>query len=1043
MSGLLFESEAALAHALGAALIPAAVAASAVRYARVDDGRAVVVDAAGLAEGVKEALVAMGVRPGRLPKDALVAPFWPAIVRPRPNAAPSFHVVLFVSEEGTRGLDIATELLSKGAERIDIARFDGGVLVRALRPSFYVLSRVLETQAQIAAFVPVSERSESVWVAAGFASPALAGVTPAAGEIVLMTAEGAIRTLQPEPFRAIWDHLEITLAPAGESPRPLPLARRQVPLGLARVTTPKVPTLWLLREDAVATIDQLVETAPEDVLRALSFVACGPRDSPLVVLRASKPMPLFPRGDAYAAVPELPDVFVPIDRRVHPPIWSDRLRAVVGGPDDKIRWLVPPEPGGALRVDSAALDAFVPLVDWVEFVAEPHELEPWLRAVSFEPGAFDAIAGEPEPRQAKREDDATPDEVRKRRRRPLVTRSPVVTSAPALSSIALQPPSRRAAALMLTPAQVEQALEEAEAAFAEREDPLADPSRDGGWLDLANLYERASLPRDAALCRARLVFSESRLAPSALADWRETASPDDVLGLVCGLHGASMGEQAPPPPDQLATAFEELDRAEGRLCVRSQWIGMSAIAALSGGDDLLLARARDRVFSRLEGGLSALRDLPRVVRQMEGEAVNERRRALTNVLTFLEKEPRARSSVEAPEELTRAYVRWVFAIALARAGGGAEAHELGAKARAAIPNDDPIHDALRAWFSSRLTQALEDEPESTPVGHDAIEARERLDRLGKYKVDRVRQAVRIIEPAIDLDPFRSFRNTGDDAGVALLRAVFTAKSAAAQASIVDGAWERAHHASGDDFEKSVMSLVGALGCCPPRVTGPRLAGLGELVASAPPNVALRLLLGALPLAERFETSEATDAIAALVASRVAGLGHEALAELAPRLAATALALRHQEAMHAIGEAVAASLSRLAGDDPRSSVARLELTRALAHLGIEGDHESVFTVERALLGRPLTPVDRHSQIRALAACAAAISRLDWAFALTTEWARATDSYNTNSHLCLSAVELADAFASALAPHRGDGVSLARRLCDEDERAVRAVLFREEP
>jgi hypothetical protein len=167
-----------------------------------------------------------------------------------------------------------------------------------------------------------------------------------------------------------------------------------------------------------------------------------------------------------------------------------------------------------------------------------------------------------------------------------------------------------------------------------------------------------------------------------------------------------------------------------------------------------------------------------------------------------------------------------------------------------------------------------------------------------------------------------------------------------------------------------------------------------------------------------------------------------VADVAGRLARGSRALRRHAEAAALHAPLLKLSEKLANPDPASAIGRLGLARALAALGHEEGASTTLSEERGLLQRQLAPAQRLGLIRALASTAASIRATDAVVGLTAEWAKTTDSYNTNSHLCLSAVELADAIASALVPHRGDAASIARRLADEDEWAVRSHVLSEE-
>lgn len=1095
MKGLRFDSAAVLSRTLGAGLIPAEVASAAVEYwlEREDDPDGpLIVDASALPAKAHKALVELGVKKvAAAGAHKRSAPFWAAILRPEP-APPKGpksgreDVVLFLtgdasedepatrSREGDSALALATELLVQGSERVEIATWSGGALVRAFRPSHYVVLRAQEPGSAVKVYAPIAPGSDSVFLELGYRHPAMSALSAAAGEILLVDATGAVLAVTPSAFRPVWDHLTLTVTSKAEGKPPIALAKRKVPLRLARAVTPKVATLWVLRQNGVAALDQLVESAPEEVLRALSFAAFGDRDAPTVVLSSSQPIPLYLDAEAYAPHAELGDVYIPIDRRVHPPVWADRLRAAVGGPDDKLRWLSPTQ--GGLCVESIASNKLAPLYDWVELVTESREVEPWLRSVAFEPQAFELLYGQVAPTRTKREREEKIEAEPRSRRAP---RAPIAVPAPAPPPVAVPAGPRPRgqakadkAAVTASETENEAALRDLETHFRAQAGALSAPERDDDWLSLARAYAATRLERDAALCRARLLFDGSPHGGVALSEWlgpsgqspaRLMAVIDAALegepksgpmfALVAALAALAAARGAAPesvrggavssrdlPAEKLAVVEAHLAEHGSLLCVRSLWLGLRAIVSLSGEDDLALARARDRVFARLENGLSLSRDLPRVVRAFD-EGRGDRGRVLGDVLRFFEATPRAKSPVEAPPASTLVYVRLVFAIAFARTGESDRASALLGEARAKLDAKDPVHGALLTWFGSRMAQALEGDPESAPLPGAVLGLRDKLDRLQQYKIDRVRQSVKLLEPDTDLDPFKSFGLGGADVRSEVLRKIHAAKHAREMAAIIDAAWAATLAEKPEDRVERALGLLAAMAGCPVRVAATRLADVGALCEGAPAESAVKILMQALPLAERFETAEASDRIVSLLNEQLRAIDAAKVAELAPRIARGTLVIRHHEAREPFRAALTELYSRLTLPDVGSAIGRLALWRALSMLGEAEGAAATLASERALLERQLAPAQRLALIRALAATATALGRVDDVVALTREWTKTTDSYNTNSHLCLSAVELADAIASALVPQRGDAISRARRLADEDEWFARSRVLSE--
>ncbi len=103
--------------------------------------------------------------------------------------------------------------------------------------------------------------------------------------------------------------------------------------------------------------------------------------------------------------------------------------------------------------------------------------------------------------------------------------------------------------------------------------------------------------------------------------------------------------------------------------MRVAWLAWSALATLSRGDVLTLARARDRLLERLhQNGLSRDLDMPYFLR-FTGDGAGDRARLARDHLLQLHEEARAwvdRGSMTGPH--TAALADLVFAFGLARLG---------------------------------------------------------------------------------------------------------------------------------------------------------------------------------------------------------------------------------------------------------------------------------------------------------------------------------------------------------------------------------------
>jgi cellulose synthase operon protein C len=249
----------------------------------------------------------------------------------------------------------------------------------------------------------------------------------------------------------------------------------------------------------------------------------------------------------------------------------------------------------------------------------------------------------------------------------------------------------------------------------------------------------------------------------------------------------ALGERPPEVVERLAALQSFLDRHDGLLSVRGSWLAARALFSLTHGDVLALARARDRVLGRLfEHGLRPDRDLPSFLRGT-GLLSGDRFRAVRERVVALHGEVRAWSArnlggLTAPT--TRHYVDLIFAFGLARLGEAERCRELLEETQVELHATDAIHGWLVRAFAHRIETALAGKPTSTPLPEELLtdleaafspndedrrqmsESRlkefEKSLKLERYKVDRLRNASRILEPHEKIDPYRRYNKGFSD-----------------------------------------------------------------------------------------------------------------------------------------------------------------------------------------------------------------------------------------------------------------------------------------
>jgi len=141
------------------------------------------------------------------------------------------------------------------------------------------------------------------------------------------------------------------------------------------------------------------------------------------------------------------------------------------------------------------------------------------------------------------------------------------------------------------------------------------------WAELAELYAEGGNPTDAALCWLHAVWNSPHPPDPWLQQWAKVEARSgksaplrrDLADSIRLANHAS--PHHPAAATELKALLARLEAAEENLPCRLVWLARVAIARLSGGDVLLLARGRDRLFARLQHETAlAAQDTPSFLR---------------------------------------------------------------------------------------------------------------------------------------------------------------------------------------------------------------------------------------------------------------------------------------------------------------------------------------------------------------------------------------------------------------------------------------------
>lgn len=1072
MESFVFPSGEALQVAMKSGLVPAEVQRSPAQVAHQHDGSLEIAPSVLVAPRVKKALRAAGVEVRDSNQRLRPVSCWAEVLAPARVGEPSgvLPQVLFALG-GRRGLlDLCGELLRLGCDRQELRVVDAPsvhALVRVADPPWFVLSRALDHLDGLRAFLPTPPGQERLWTEVGFEHPLDPRLEAPAETVLLITGDGTWLRVPDGPFVDV-DHL---IVPAGLPAASLRITepeppRIEVTLSLARAARPELATLFVL-ERGLGHVEALVRGTPEAQLENVLFVVTGET----VVLRArpgreanTGALP----GVPYARVLDLPNLFAPVGLTVEPPLRRDRLRTWLAPDPDLVTWLEPKAATGGIARFSVLEDSFRPLTDWVDYLIDGagETLLAWSRSATFDFEPFVALEdAEPAPRSRPVEDE---DEKRPRARGRAREWTPSREPSPSLD--AQRPPvPAMSIEVPQSPTEAEAMLLREEAAFLELDAPADSPARREAWVRLARTYARLQRSRDSGMAWAHAFWDASGEEAVIFArQWADTS----------GVRFEGLVEQSTPNVEQtrgavahlLAAALEGnasvasrgadwagfLDRFSDDLDVRSFWLGRYAVSRLSGGDALGLARARDRVLARLQSGLSLDRDVPRLLRVMgqssaAGAGTDRAMRVagqLEALLRAFEETPRKRSAVEAPPQLTRAYVHLEFAWGFARLASADRARQLREGALAGLDRKDPVHGYLTRAYVVRIDQALEGAAPDTPLPPDVNGMLNGLEPYMRYKVDRLRQFSLVLEPQERLDPMGSFWRSSQSSGGEALAALRGMRDPAelykAMQSRMAVAVDPQLHI--EERARLIDGLMDFLPQLPESQALPLLQRFLAMGDGMLPKYRAVVLEDGLKVAGHFGRTALVKQLVLQLGNVIKEIGPEGVGEVGTMLVAGVRSLRRVGLRDEAGELLARASTVLKGEDTNTLRARLALASGFAYLGQASQAQPIVDEVQGRLGREagLIPADRLRLTRAVAQAlshAPSEVALPGLLRIAQQLPWITDNYNTNSHYCLSLVDFADALVLG---HVGDDLTLnesTRRFLDEDEYLVRRRVHRD--
>ncbi len=426
--------------------------------------------------------------------------------------------------------------------------------------------------------------------------------------------------------------------------------------------------------------------------------------------------------------------------------------------------------------------AFRPLIDWVDYeLTDPiQHQEPWESKFSFELEPFRIL--EDDPKSKPRSKPSSAKERSTKSGKEVSPAKPVRTpkrnaNKRRASSVAVSEDPKR------SEREVRQRLAELEAEFLQSNLPFDAVEHHPLWREMAGLHFTLNQLEEGMLCLSHAVWNGQfpdegfqsvgqvfrEMDADELEELLKLKRPTgNQLSRVIGF----LVRQA--QSDQTENLFlaqtngvqEFLTRFEHILPVRIAWLAWWAIGKIFHCDILTLARARDRFLERLfQQGVRLERDVPRLLKAGRSDLPGGNSRML-DFRQLIHEWSQANREMHPGtiQNATPIYLDWILAFGLARRGETASARELLKSTREAMAfSNDPLHAWCQTAYEFRIQQTLNGEDFHSALPAELLDSLQKFPKREQFKLDRLRQGSRILEPRQSGDSFLKYhQNFADD-----------------------------------------------------------------------------------------------------------------------------------------------------------------------------------------------------------------------------------------------------------------------------------------
>jgi tetratricopeptide (TPR) repeat protein len=306
---------------------------------------------------------------------------------------PLLHSVAVMLPDQASYRSAMVALLTLGQERLSVTRLEGGgILLVVEDPSYFLVQRWHEEEGRVLFWRGEVADVFFPWGREHPLQHRVRGLELGEGLFFLLP-EGGWRRLPKAGLRDVYEGLEFALQGRVEIPLPTREGVPRVPVVLhwGFRPTPGDASLWLLPEDGVGIVQGLLDSLSEVDLQDLQLAVVREGENDFFFLRrlrrrrGKKSAALELPGDAYATYAGYGNLFLPVDRRLEPPIRKERFRDLLGLRPGELVVLRPgkDEELEVLRLDEVAFRELESLVDY-RIEGATRRLEEIVRASVFE-----------------------------------------------------------------------------------------------------------------------------------------------------------------------------------------------------------------------------------------------------------------------------------------------------------------------------------------------------------------------------------------------------------------------------------------------------------------------------------------------------------------------------------------------------------------------------------------------------------------------------------------------------------------------------------